>query len=407
MGRKLRGAALRAKKRSTEAAEEMVETTAVQVEHDVVRQQSNDDLFVIDTTAIVPSKKQLAKKEQKDKKRKHQASAKEQAQIQKLVDGHSAEALKKLAEKGKAVAKHAKIKGSTKPKFDLWGAEEDINKSKRQKTVVAPAGIKPESHVQITTTKALPSTSSAVSLELAAPGQSYNPDKKDHKQAIVQALKVETKREHAEKEHKAPVSQGLSEETKALLLGDSDTDSDSDSEDNEDRDDNAISSIQKRPEKLTRAQRNKQKRVRAELHEIQERKRQKKLITAAGQAKTIAKHLQKEEAAKKERKEQLEKLKTEKQRVKGKDVYQQLAEENPRFAPTYPVALPGELQSGSSLRTIKPKGSLVTDRMVSLMDRDMAAKKQLKQKMRVEGKRRKVKVRGKGYEVTAEGNVLG
>ena len=77
--------------------------------------------------------------------------------------------------------------------------------------------------------------------------------------------------------------------------------------------------------------------------------------------------------------------------------WKQLAEENPRYAPTYPVALSNELQStgGTSLRRIKPKGNLVTDRMLSLMDRGMASKKQLKLKKRVEGKRRKVKVRGR------------
>ncbi|KAG7368729.1 ribosome biogenesis protein Nop53/GLTSCR2 [Nitzschia inconspicua] len=410
MGRKLRGAALRAKKRGTEAAEEIVETTAVRVEEDVVRQQANEDLFVIDTTAIVPSQKQLLKKQQ-SKKRNYQNSAKEEAQIQKLVESHSADELKKLATTtGQAAAtKHAKIKGAVKPTFDLWGTDDSENSNNKRHKVaaVAPAGIKPAAHMHIGTTRALPSKSTSVSLELATAGQSYNPDKKEHKNAIVQALTVETKRELAEKEHKEPVSKGLSEETKALLLGDSDSDDDSSDGEEEEQQQGDDVIIKKRPEKLTRAQRNKQKRHRLELNKIQERKRLKKLQTAAGQAKMIAKQLKKQEAEKKERKEQVEKLKAENQRIKGKDVYQQLAVENPRFAPTYPVALPDELKAGSSLRTVKPKGSLVTDRMVSLMDRDMTAKKQLKRKMRVEGKRRKVKVRGKGYEVTAEGAVLG
>ena len=82
-----------------------------------------------------------------------------------------------------------------------------------------------------------------------------------------------------------------------------------------------------------------------------------------------------------------------------------MANEIPIDAPTYPVALTSELKSGS-LRTIKPKGSLVTDRMASFQDRDMAAKKQTKRKRRAQGKRRKLKlkVRGKGY---AEGGILG
>jgi hypothetical protein len=45
--------------------------------------------------------------------------------------------------------------------------------------------------------------------------------------------------------------------------------------------------------------------------------------------------------------------------------------------------------------------------MVSLMDRGMVAKKQLKHKMRVEGKRRKVKVRSQAKWNTPEGGILG
>jgi nucleolar protein 53 len=419
MGRRLRGAALRSKKRSTEAAQEIVQSTAVQAEHDAVRKQADDDLFVIDTTATAPtSKRQQLKKEQGEKRRSAQlASAKEQAQVQKLVDTHSANELKKLAERSSRTARHAKVKGTIKPTFDLWGEQEDeegrrgkknLNDRVEQNAFVKLAGIVPASHVPIGTTKALPAPKlNTVSLDLAISGQSYNPDKKDHQIAIEEAIMVETKRELADKEHHAPISQGLSKETRALILGDSDTESDDDSDCAEEDRADASTTIPKRPEKLTRAQRNKQKRVRAELTETRERKRQKKLQTAAGQAKTISKQLKKEEDAQKGRKVHLEKLKADQERVKGKNVYQHLAKENPRFAPTYPVALPEELRPDSSLRTLKPKGSLVTDRMVSMMDRDMTAKKQLKKKMRVEGNKRKLKVRGKGYEATMEGDILG
>ncbi|KAL3906336.1 MAG: hypothetical protein SGILL_009311 [Bacillariaceae sp.] len=421
MGRRLRGAKLRAKKRSTADAEDNLQVQAKQVAVAEVVNKADEELFVLDTTAIVPSKIQQEKKEAK--KRKYTSSAKEEAQIQKLVDGHTPEELQQLAEKAKATRNHAKIKAKVQPSFDLWNDDakpaSTVVAKKKQKTSEGEiksafngvAGIVPSSHVKITTTKPLPATGKAVTIDVAKSGQSYNPDQQEHKSAITEALKVETKREYAQKEHKAPVSQGLKPETKALLLGDSDSEDDSDNDDDDARDDGDSSNddrpIQKRPEKLTRAQRNKQKRHRLGMKEFQERKRQKKLQNEAGHAKTIVKNLTKEEKAQKERKEEMEKLKTASERVKGKDVYQQLAEENPRFAPTYPVALPSDLKKGS-LRTIKPKGSLVTDRMVSMMDRNMAAKKQLKKKMRVEGKRRhKIKVRGKGYEATGEGNILG
>ena len=421
MGRRLRGASLRAKKRSAAAAEDIVQSNAVEVEEGVVSNKPNEELFVLDTTATIPSKKQQEKKDQKLKKRKYQASAKEQAQIEKLIEKHPGDELQKLVKKSNTTAKHARIKGAVQPNFDLWGDGDEAQPSKQKKlkeeessktlsAFAAAAGIKPAAHpVKISSTKALPAPKgNSVSIDIAASGQSYNPDKIEHKNAILEALKVETKRELAEKEAKAPVSQGLSAETKELLLGDSDSEDESS---DEERDDDSASDerpIQKRPEKLTRAQRNKQKRLRAEAQEIRERKRRKKLQNAVNEAKAIGRKLRKEEAEKKEQKEKIEELKAEKERVKGKDVYQRVAEENPRQAPTFPVALPNELKSGSSLRTIRPKGSLITDRMVSLMDRDMTAKKALKKKQRTQGKRRqKIKVRGKGYEVTKEGEILG
>jgi nucleolar protein 53 len=422
MGRRLRGAALRAKKRSTAAAEDIVQSNAVGVEEGVVSNKPNEELFVLDTTAVIPSKKQQEKKDQKLKKRKYQASAKEQAQIEKLIEKHPADELQKLIKKGNTTAKRAKIKGAVQPNFDLWGDDDEAHPSKQKKlkeeessktlsAFAAAAGIKPAAHpAKISSTKALPAPKgNSVSIDVAVSGQSYNPDKIEHKNAILEALRVETKREFAEKEATAPVSQGLSAETKELLLGDSDSEDES-SDDERDDDDSASNErpIQKRPEKLTRAQRNKQKRLRAEAQEIRERKRRKKLQNAVNEAKFIARKLRKEETETKERKEKIEELKAEKERVKGKDVYQWVAEENPRQAPTFPVALPDELKSGSSLRTIRPKGSLITDRMVSLMDRDMAPKKALKKKQRAQGKRRqKIKVRGKGYEVTKEGEILG
>eukprot|EP00536_Pseudo-nitzschia_multiseries_P008636 jgi/Psemu1/325292/estExt_fgenesh1_pg.C_2220012 len=412
MGKRVRGAKLRSQKRGSEAAKEIVETQAVRAEEGTVAQKADDELFVLDTTAVVASKKQLQKKETKQqKKQQHEsASSKERAQIQKLVATHSAQELEALAKKtsltgGKRAHKRIKAK-QNKPTFDMWADDADadaaddegtggssklvVKEKKSKSTPIAvssgPHGIVPSSHVQIGTSRALPAPlpkskdKAPVTVDLARSGQSYNPDHKDHKNAIREALLVETKRQKAEKDAKESVSQGMRPETRALL---------------------------KRPEKMTRAQRNKQKRVRAEQWEIKERKRQKRIQHELRGVKSVNRKLTKEEEERKAEKEKIERLKTESERSKGKDLYQQLAEENPRYAPTYPVALPGELKSGASLRTIKPKGSLVTDRMVSLMDRGMTAKKALKLKNRVEGKRRKVKVRGKNYQATKEGDILG
>ena len=409
MGRRLRGAALRAKKRSTLAAQEIVETAAKETETQQVTSKKDEELFVLDTTAVLPSKKQEERKEKK--KRKYTASAKEEAQINKLIGTHSAEKLVELAKTN--TSKRAKIKKAVNPTFDLWGDEGDgqsPNKKRSSQSETKPgigpslAGTKPD-HSQTSTARALPAPKSKkVSVDIAESGQSYNPDKVQHKKVIENAFNVERKRHVAEEIKNAPISKGMSDETKAYLLGDSDSD-ESDLEDESDTAPSEKRPMEKKKEKLTRAQRNRQKRIREEMKQIAEQKREKKFQKSVGEAKTISKQLRKLEAKQRERNEKLRKLKEDSERTKGKDVYQQMANEIPIDAPTYPVALTSELKSGS-LRTIKPKGSLVTDRMASFQDRDMAAKKQTKRKRRVQGKRRKLKlkVRGKGY---AEGGILG
>ena len=233
-----------------------------------------------------------------------------------------------------------------------------------------------------------------MSVDVAESGQSYNPDKVQHKKVIENALNVEKKRRVAEELRRAPVSSGMSEETKKYLVGDSDTD-ESDSDEDDGTQLSEKRPIEKKKEKMTRAQRNRQKRIRGELKQLAEQKREKKFQKSVGEAKTISKQLRKLEAEQKEKNETLRKLKEESERTKGKDVYQQMSNDVPIYAPTYPVALTSELKSGS-LRTLKPKGSLVTDRMASFQDRDMAPKKQINKKRRIQGKKRrsKIKVRG-------------
>lgn len=416
---------MRASKRIKLADKESAETKADLVETREVSEKQDVDLFVIDTTAVLPSKKQLQKKELKVKDPRKNPSLKEQAQIEKLVERHSPNQLQKLVAQGNLSSKVAVRKGSVQPNFDLWAEPSKLQNtitgdSKKRKTVdhvigSALAGIKPSTHVQILTRPALPaphSKSQTVTVEVAKAGQSYNPDKVLHNMALQEAVQVEHKRQKAEKEAKAPISTGMSAETRAFLVGSDSEDSDNDEESNAEPDDSGNDNrpVEKIQKKLTKAERNKQKRVRAEQREVESRKRQKKLQNAVGEAKVIAKQLTRQEIEQNKRKEEMEKLKLANQRTKGADVYHRQAEENPIYAPTYPVALSSELkQTGGSLRVIKPKGSLITDRMISLADRDMSAKKQLKKKLRVEGKRRKMKlkVRGKGHAESKEGAILG
>lgn len=414
---------MRAAKRMKLAVQDMADTKADQVETHEVAEKKDEELFVIDTTAVLPSKKQLDKKVQKVKDPRRNPSLKEQAQIEKLVQQHSPDKLQQLVKKGNATSRSATRKGSVKPTFDLWGEElklQDEATGKKKKRGIdhvigsAMAGTKPSEHVKIVTRSAMSaptnSKGKAVTIEVAKDGQSYNPDKVSHSRVLLEAVQVEQKRQLAEKEAKAPVSTGMSAETKAFLVGSDSEDSDDDEEGNEQAEDGTDRPVENIQKKLTRAQRNKQKRVREEQREIDSRKRQKKLQNSVAEAKVIAKQLSRKEIEQNKRREEIEKVKLANQRTKGVNVYERLSQENPINAPTYPVALSSELkQSGGSLRTIRPKGSLITDRMVSLADRDMMAKKQLKKRKRVEGKRRKmkIKVRGKGHAESKENDILG
>jgi nucleolar protein 53 len=413
MGKRVRGAKLRAKKRSTLAAEENLETSAKETETQQVTSKTNEDLFVLDTTAVLPSKKQQEK--QLKKKRKYTNSTKEQAQIEKLVCQHSAEKLQELTKT--TIAKRAKIKKAVDPTFDLWDDNDKLNPKTKSQTKntsstttnpgIGPcmAGTKPEHKKTNFSTRALPAPKfRSIKIDVAESGQSYNPDKVEHKKVIENAVQVEKKRQAAEELRRAPISSGMSEETKAYLVGDSDTEESSSSESESEDEKN----IMKKKEKMTRAQRNRQKRIRREQKEILYKKREKKIQKSFGEAKSISKQLRKEEVAQKVEKEMAKTLKEESERTKGKNLYQQLSNENPIHAPTYPVALSSEIENGS-LRTLKPKGSLVTDRMASFLDRDMAPKKIQNRKKRVEGKRRrtKVKVRGKGFAESKHGGIMG
>ena len=83
----------------------------------------------------------------------------------------------------------------------------------------------------------------------------------------------------------------------------------------------------------------------------------------------------------------------------------ELSQQDPLTAPTVPVALSSELHAkgkngGGSLRTMIPKGDLVTDRMASLADRNLVSKRKTGDKKRImQGKRRKLNVKGKGHEI--------
>jgi nucleolar protein 53 len=183
----------------------------------------------------------------------------------------------------------------------------------------------------------------------------------------------------------APLAAGLSEETKAILMGDDDSSS------SEDEAGDAAPTLFKQKKKLTRAQRNRQKRIRAQQVQEIQNKQAKKRMNAITDAKKLSKELRKSETERQEQKARLQLLKGDR-RVLGKSVLQQASQTHPITAPTLPVALSDEISG--NLRTMKPKGSLVTDRMESFRDRNMAESKRTKKTIVQGNKRRKLKIRG-------------
>jgi nucleolar protein 53 len=259
-----------------------------------------------------------------------------------------------------------------------------------------------------------------VAVDVAKAGQSYHPDPVAHRQVVEKAVDVEIRRNAAVEQRSAPISRGMSKETREILLGDSDSEDDSSSDDDSDSDPDAGHGrkaagggageedkkgngdgdggpLPKRTEKLTRAQRNRQKRIRREKYAEEKRKEAKKLMNQVGEAGRYRKELKREERMRAERKEQIAKAKELRRRLPGKDVEHHASRVSPIDAPTVPVALSDEIKS--SLRTLKPKGSLVRDRMSSMIDRKLAPKP-TRVIIREDGtrhpqKRRKLNVKGK------------
>jgi len=200
-------------------------------------------------------------------------------------------------------------------------------------------------------------------------------------------------------EYKAqPLSNGLSALTQDILV-ESDSgeeSSDGDDDDGEEDDAAATTKIVKRKEKLTRAQRNKQKRVKAEEVSLQKRRQHKRFLHEANEVHVKKKAVQRAEQENRQRQADIATLKSEKKaRPLGKDVWGKLSELDPINVPALPVALTAELQftsggraGGGGLRTVTPKGSLVTDRLESMVTRNMIVKKRTESRRIVQGKRR-------------------
>ena len=450
MGKRKQGS--RANKRAAETYKDFEQALTEQAEQDRVDSKPDEELFVIDTERReTSSKNKLVKRDKyrqkvldnadgKKKKGKYEPSDKDLRQIQKVLESHGSTGAIALAQKGRAkleqkrqIRRMAGMASKGKPTYDLWEGPPPPNKKAKLLLVptgkLAQGGIAPVEMVPVTNTlsTAIDSHSDAPSrpapvlskkqlkarkhaqltakptlaLELAHPGQSYRPDKEQHQDAIGEALSIEIRRNEAEEYRKTPISNGMSAFTQGFIIRESDSEESSDEEE-EDENNDGTGKLIKKKEKLTRAQRNKQKRVRAEQVALLERKQERQFMHQINEVKKHDKAIKNADKKNFERQKEIAQLKEEKNsRPLGKDLWDAVSQKDPIRAPSLPVALTEELESkpnGGSLRTVTPKGSLVTDRLESMVARGMISKKKIDGRRIVQGKRRKKVVGEKGTE---------
>ena len=506
MGKRLQGAALRAKKRQKALVEELQEQQAEQVARQSVIDQTDQELFVLDTLGDhvekqqgrrrqrqQPSKTRTIQQQQQEKSDKtirsssssvvllsSQWSNQEKREINKLVQRHSKDELISMVQAGQKLyhkGHHLQTHGIRKDRgkgggrshsqvFDLWNDNEDNNNMDPMVTTTKTNNMQQQTsnhnnnnnkkgirdsipgkacdHEKQTGTKprgkdddddksnnknsSLEKTNNlkqsddsqslkketcsssskisavrsqrrprrhvipGVSVDVAKGGQSYRPDPQQHQTVLRQALTVEERRNQAEIDRNTPISPGMSEETKALLLGDSDDDSDDDDDDDNDscnendKVEMELNVFHKQRDKLTRAQRNKRKRLRQEEQERMNIKKRRIMDNQVYSITRIKKQVNKEKEQEQKRQEQKrlhvqEKVTMNNQQL-GTEMELKVSQQDPEMAPTYPVVLTNEMtqqrrqqrqqqQDCYGLRTIIPKGNLITDRMVSYALRNL------------------------------------
>ena len=379
----------------------------------------------------------LSDKKPKREDKRHRISELDQRRIRKLKSAHPT--ITTATTTAAAPTTISKFKGGQVPaNFNLWDDQEYIRFGCNTGTVTfkdipmptgqaAAAGTapviiqsvptsrlrkdiqQPSTCGKVTSTSSLPTAlqrhkpqRTVVKVDVAQPGQSYRPDKEQHQDVIGEALAIELRRRDRLEYNKTPL--GHDSKSRLALYNskddDDDNSEDSDEEDNSDVDvesNNALEVGKKRKkEKLTKTQRNKQKRARQEKQKLQQRKREKQFIASLEDAKKFTKEIKKLELKHQSHRDELKKLKQlDETKPIGIHVFQDACQRNPIHAPSLPVALTEELvqqgNGGGSLRLLKTKGSLITDRLESFISRNMLSATIMERKMIVQGKKKRMK----------------
>jgi nucleolar protein 53 len=391
MGGKRRGAP-RQRKRADRAAESLADATVEAQLEEIVESKADDELFVLDTA---PQQNVLSKKEKQRLEEERRTGKKSKRGLSEKDQKHVAKLIKSLRGDAERIAKHAeegrKSMGTQKShrdgtilnkelgitrrevSYDLWSSVTDAKADKKQKKESKRT-----------------SKRNMVAVDVAQGGQSYHPDQEEHQNMIGEALALEVSRNEAIQYEREPLSNGMSEETLAVLIQSDDEEEESDEEEQTEEKDALSFKPLKMKGKLTKAQRNKQKRHRRLQLELQRRRKEKKLLNSVNEVKKVKKQLDREEREQSAKKEELSRVKEEEfSKPLGGNLHEALLKANPTKALSLPVALTSELEEGGSLRSMRPKGCMIEERLSSFVVRNMANSKKTAVRVVTEGKRRK------------------
>lgn len=384
------------KRRLQELSEEFEADRALRVEESLDAAKPDEELFFVDTSAAtsLPLTKSKAEKRRRFFSEKVSCVAMPSVHlvkaVERIVKGQQQSG--KTGGEGKTGTSAAATEKPTKPTprtksatkkeeediYDIWGAETGGAKGgkggkgkKGKKAGPAPV---PKSKLRVL--KA-PLASLVPLIEKPLGGQSYHPSAEKHQEALLAAVAVEEKRDAALAKMKAPLAV-MSEATKALLLSDSEEDDggeDGEEEEEEQEEGGEGGAVEtkrmlRRKGKMTKAERNKQRRRKAMEHQAVLDKEQKALSQQASRAREHAKALRRQDKA----------VKKEKKNISGNSRNKPFApldlptvqvvlpqDKNPLRARSMAVPLSDEL--GGSLRALRTKGSLASETLEGLQRR--------------------------------------
>ncbi|CAM9144831.1 unnamed protein product [Chrysoparadoxa australica] len=334
----------RKKQRLRELGAALEDSTVAKTRQDVLEARADEQLFVVDSTG----------------------SARKRKKIQREVRGGAGGVMSKNEEKllkkrylnkPKTQAKQNKAlePGTYDPWADAANDEAEVNEwagkgpgGELAERVKMNRGKSKTSANAKSKTTARKATRGKVLSVPAEPGQSYNPTEHDHQDLVAEALALELRREKAQQEANKPISQGMAPETLALIVPEDEISSDDSSDSESEGAGEEELDTKKKQGKLTRAERNKQKRRKAAevaLRKKQELKAQRRAMHSLS---SIAKDVDQTAEKRRERREAASKRKADRNALPrhGFGIPEDLVN-----IPSIDVSLQEELQG--SLRLMK------------------------------------------------------